>query len=101
MKTQTDKDSKAKQMFFSVEDVTRFFNENPDRLVDYIEMGILRRVSIVGIHIAQLANKVGVPLKFGSYSYETLPRTFIKPSSFDNIGPILSMARMMFPSSPG
>ncbi|GEM_PF-2749877 len=92
---------KGELEFSSVEDVVKYFKKNPDRLTDYVEMGLIRHTSIAAIHIAQLAGMVKIPLKSGSDTYTALPATsFIKPERFDNIGMILGGAREMFPSSP-
>ena len=95
---QSSKEPRAKPVFFSVEDVARFFDENPHKLVAYVEMGLSRQVSVLGVHIAQLANKVRQTLVSGTKTYTGLPRVFIIPSNFDNIRVILNTARTMFPA---
>lgn len=93
------KESKAVPVFFSVEDITRSFDRDPTRLVGYVGMGFSKSVSIVGVHIAQLANKVGVPLKSGGAAYSALPANFYKPENFENMGTILTLAYRMFPDN--
>ena len=90
-------ESMAQPEFFSSLDVFRHFETSPWKLIDYVEMGLSRQNSIPGFHIAQLARRVGVRLKAGVDSFDQLPECFVKPSRFDNIGLILTMARAMFP----
>ncbi len=89
---------KAEPIFSSVFDVEKYFAKRPDRLVDYIETGVIKRVSVVGVHISQLANAVGIPLKYMDREFNRLPETFVSPENFDNIGAIINAGRQMFPS---
>ena len=90
---------KAKREFDDIADVTRYFEKNPNRLVDYVEMGIARRTSVLAVHIAQLAYKVGIPPVSGKTMFTALPETYIKPERFTNIGDILTEAYKRFPPS--
>ena|SRR3989344_6511050 len=82
----------AKPEFFSVEDVTKHFDRHPDKLVAYVETGLVKDVLVLGIHIAQLAKQVGIPLVARGNKYMTLPEMPMKPNSFENINLILQVA---------
>lgn len=95
--------SRAEPKYFSIEDITAFFDENPARLVDYVKSGLPRKripgTSVMGIHLVQLARMVGFPLIFDGRTYDTLPEwSWIEPDKFKNINFILLKAEEMFPS---
>lgn len=84
---------KVVRVFASVADVTRYFGRNPDRLVEYVRTGLARRTSIMGVHIAQLAREVGMPLIYNGRTYDTLPGwAWVDPNNFKNINLILLKA---------
>ncbi len=89
--------SKAESSFSGVSDIEKYFFRKPYRLVAYIETGVIKRISVVGVHISQLASAVGIPLKYKDKEFNRLPETFVNPENFDNIGAIISAGRKMFP----
>ena len=92
------REPKAKRMFFSVEDVSQYFDKNLDRLADYVETGARKRIPIVSTHLVQLSGKVGIPLLHDGRSYSTLPEIFVDPNGFKNIGLVLRAAREIIAS---
>lgn len=78
-------------------DVKAMFDKNPSKLVAYVEMGILKDVSLLGVHIYQLASRVGIVLESGSIQYNNLPEGFVDPRDFDNIGAIVAAGKIKFP----
>jgi len=92
-------DQKPVAEFSDISDVHKYFAKQPDRLVAYIDTGVSKRVSVIGVHIAQLANKVGIPLKYRNTEYKDLPEIFISAENFDNIGTILRAGSSMFSRS--
>ena len=88
----------ADQRYYTVEDIKKYFDKNPSRLVMYVETGMgIRRVAVLATHVAQLADKVGIPLKSGVHMYATLPETFVNLEHFDNIGDIINEGCARFP----
>lgn len=97
------KGTKAVPKYFSIEDIVKYFDKNPDRLVEYVKSGLPRKgnsgTSIMGIHLAQLARMIGAPLLFDGQTYDALPRwSWVEPNKFKNINAVLSKAETFFPS---
>lgn len=93
------KESRAEPKYFSIEDITKYFDDNPRALVDYVKMGLLKEVSILGVHLTQLAGIVGIPLLFGGKTYERLPDwSWVEPKRFGNIYHVLNAADTVFPN---
>ncbi|MDP1689743.1 MAG: hypothetical protein Q8L52_00865 [bacterium] len=95
-------DTKAKPIFFTFEDVAAFFKREPARLVDYVETAMERGAAIPGIHVNQLLDLVGLPLKFGNQTLVGIPEDALvrltKLRTYGNLGLILSLAREIHPS---
>lgn len=96
-KTNSDKS------FGSVRDVSKYFEENADRLADYVESGLPTRKrqskAVLGVHIGQLARLAGIQLVASGCAYETLPESlWTCPDTFSNIDLILTTARAKFPT---
>lgn len=90
-------ESKAIPKFFSVADITKLFDENPAALYAYVQTGLSKRAAVMGVHLAQLARMVGVPLLHDGTFYEELPAwSWVDPSRFKNIGPLLLKAKEAF-----
>ena len=90
--------SKAIPEHFSIGDITKYFKKNPARLVEYVRTGLNKRVSVMGVHFAQLARMVGIPLLFDGQIYDTLPEwSWVEPNKFKNVGLLLLRAETMFP----
>ena len=90
-------DQKPVVVFASISDVEKYFKKCPDRLVAYVDTGVAKRVSVLAVHINQLATMVGISLKCNGKAYDNLPEIFISPEKFDNIGAIISTGHRMFP----
>lgn len=91
--------TKAIPKHFSIEDVINEFNDNPKALVDYVKTGLLKDVSILGVHLTQLAGMVGTPLLFEGKTYEKLPDgSWVEPKRFGNIYHVLNAVDTVFPN---
>lgn len=91
------KESRAEPKYFSVEDIVEYFDDNPKALVDYVRTGLLKNIPILGVHLAQLARMVGVPLLHDGTFYEELPAwSWVDPSRFKNIDLLLLKAKEAF-----
>lgn len=90
-------DQKPVAVFASISDIEKYFKKRPNRLIAYIDTGVAKRVSVLAVHISQLATMVGIPLKYNGKVYDNLPEIFISPEKFDNIGAIISAGNKMFP----
>jgi len=102
MKLARKNEATAPAVFFSPEDVCKFFDKNPHRLIDYISTAIARRVGIPGFHVNQLLDKVGIPLMFCELTIGTAPEYALvnvnKLHSFGNLRAILRAAYGKFPA---
>lgn len=99
VETVEKKDAKAEPKFFSIGDIVNEFNDNPTLLVDYIKMGLRKDVSVLGVHLAQLAGMIGVPLLFDGNTYGEFPDgSWVEPKRFKNISAVLLKAETVFPS---
>lgn len=93
------KESKAEPRFFSIEDITEFFDKNPAALYAYVQTGLSKRAAVMGVHFAQLAKMAGIPLLFDGQTYDTLPKwSWVEPNKFKNVNLLLHRAETMFPS---
>ena len=96
----SEREPRRDRRLFSVEDVSWYFDANPNRLINYVDGGMSRRGSVLSIHIAQLAKIADVPLKVGGKKCRLSPPVdFVKPEHFDNVDLILRAAREKFPAS--
>lgn len=99
VKTEGKKDSKAEPKFFSIGDIATHFDDNPTLLVDYIKMGLRKDVSVLGVHLAQLAGMIGAHLLFEGNTYGEFPDgAWVEPKRFKNISAVLLKAETVFPS---
>lgn len=89
----------AETRFFTVGDVMKHFDKEPAKLVAYVENGISKRVTVLGVHIAQLAKMVGIPVKIQGRAYTRLPEQFFHTDHIDNIGDIINAGHRLFPST--
>lgn len=86
-----DAPEKAPRVFWTVDDVVKYFRKNPALLVAYVEKGLRGRYVVPGIHIAQLASAVDIRLLSDGVTYGSLPEILMSPADFDNIREIIGL----------
>ena len=88
--------------FKSTSELMAFFDSNPEKLISYVKKAVKRNISILGLHIMQLAKIVGVQELSveGSDGSQIITflndRQFINPKRFAETDRIISTACRRF-----
>ncbi|HAT68359.1 MAG: hypothetical protein A2481_03110 [Candidatus Yonathbacteria bacterium RIFOXYC2_FULL_47_9] len=90
---------KSVREFSSVDDVVAYFDQNPVKLVQYIQEAIRVKASVPGKCLTQLASLVQVPLAYKGEHALVPPHLFVSPKRFSNIDAIMKLAQTDFPVS--
>lgn len=89
---------KAARVFDGVNGVADFFNQNPEKLIGYIQASMKAKVSIPSVHLIQLSKLVNIPLEFeGEESSSLPPNAFVSPRRFNTLDMIIQWGRSSFP----